>query len=255
MLDGHDPAVRGRDLIGADTESGPQRSLDRQEEAAGAAVGGGLLCHRSVGATLPGIPAICRIEAAPAGQHPDPADAEFEGDLGDLRVVRLQVGRHQARIVLLGRHDVARAHVTGAHPLGPRNPLRSEQRVRPGQQDDLGHGRREALRAAHGDRPVPAAIAAQLGGERVRDESFALRAHPQVVTHVSGLAGRRVEPGDIGRRRTCQIDGGSALGVQFDTRVLGVERLAGGMVAGHSHRASVSPRRTTPGDCHCGAAG
>jgi hypothetical protein len=52
VLDRHDLTVGARNLIGTDTESGPQRTGERHEEPAGAAAGRCLLGDRGIRATI-----------------------------------------------------------------------------------------------------------------------------------------------------------------------------------------------------------
>ncbi|MDQ1750055.1 MAG: hypothetical protein QOE71_1111 [Pseudonocardiales bacterium] len=87
MFDRDDPAIGLGHLICAHSETTGQRTGQRQEEPAGAAVGRGLLGHWRVRATQAGVPALGSVEPSESGQHPHPAQAQLEGDFLDLRIV------------------------------------------------------------------------------------------------------------------------------------------------------------------------
>ncbi len=202
-----DPAVGVRDLVGTDAETGPQRTGQRDEESAGAAVCRGLLGHRGVWALLAGVPALGGLDPAHLRQHPDSAETEFEGDLLDLRIVGQQVAGHQPGIVRRGWQQVAGAEVTRLQPLAPRHPLRRQQGTLAGQQDHLGDGRWAVRRAHHGDRPVPAEVAGPRGGKGVGGGQFVLRADAEVDADLAAGHLDRRGTGLIHRRGQDGVDG------------------------------------------------
>jgi hypothetical protein len=115
MVDRHDPAVVGRELVGADAERQPQCSGHRDEEAAADAVGGGLPGDRRLGPVVAGVPAFGGVGAADLGQHADPADAHLEeavvalGVLDDeLEPVVVRRGREQVTGPQVARGAAAR---------------------------------------------------------------------------------------------------------------------------------------------------
>jgi|GEM_PF-6058459 len=170
------------DLVAAHPEAGLQRAGQRQEEPAGATGSRRLPGHRAVRAVLAGEPPVGGLQPAQPRHHPDPAQAQLEGGLLDLWVVGEQVGRYQPGIVRGARQQVAGAQVAGLQPLAPRHPVRRAQRVLARQQHHLGHRGFGLRRPHHGDRPVPADVAGQRGGEGVGDGKLALRLHAEVLT-------------------------------------------------------------------------
>jgi len=103
VLDRHHLPVSLDHFVAADPETGLQRTGQRQEEPASAAVARRLLGHRAVRAVAAGVPALSGVQPAEPGQHPDPAQAELEGHLLDLRIVGEQVGRRQPGVIGGGR--------------------------------------------------------------------------------------------------------------------------------------------------------
>src|SRR3982750_3950524 len=111
VVGGDHPAVGGGIGVPASTHPLPQGAGQGQVEAAGRARAGCLPGHRRAGPDPPGGPAAARLGAALGGHDPLAAQPEFLGDDPALRVVgrvvRHEVGRDQARVVLGGRGGVA----------------------------------------------------------------------------------------------------------------------------------------------------
>ncbi|MCW2492086.1 MAG: hypothetical protein QOH56_2744 [Pseudonocardiales bacterium] len=126
MFDRDNPAIGLGHFICAHSETTGQRTGQRQEEAAGAAVRRGLLRHRRVRATQAGVPALGGVEPSESRQHPHPAEAQLQGDFLDLRIVGQHIGRHQSRVAQCGRQHIAGAEVTRLEPLAPRHPGRRQ---------------------------------------------------------------------------------------------------------------------------------
>jgi hypothetical protein len=241
VLDRHHLTVGRGDLVGTDAESRPERPLERNEKAAGSTVSRRLFRHRSVRAAIAGIPPVRGIPPAFARKHPNSTKAKLESHLFDLGIVAQEVGRDQPGVIRCRRQEVARAKVARLEPLAPGQPGRGQHRVRTGQQHDLGHRRLAGRRSAHGDRPVPADVAGQARGERVRYQPFALGPHAQVF---ADLVARRFDggrPGQLDRLGTLRVqlelDGGD-IGSSFVSR------------CGHPHivaspQITVLPRRRT----------
>ncbi len=212
VLDRDHPAVGTGELIGTDTEGGPQRAGQPDEEAAGPALGRGVLGHLAVRTEVAVLPALGRIQASIPGQHPDPAEAEFETDLLDLRITGVEVARHQPGIIRRGRQQITRAQITRLQPLAPRHPLRGQQRTLAGQQHDLGHARLGLRGADQRHRPVPAEVTRQGTRETVGGGVFGLGPHAQVGADLraglAGLADPDVRAGQIDGGSSGQIDGG-----------------------------------------------
>jgi len=207
VLDRHHLTVGLGDLVAAHPEAGPQGTGQRQEEPAGAARGGRRLGHRAVRAVVAGEPAVGRLQPPQPRHHPDPAEAEFEGHLLDLRVVGEQVGRHQPGVVRVGGQQVAGAQVARLQPLAPRHPLRRAQRTLARQQHHLGHRRVGFGRPHQGDRPVPADVAGQGRGEGVGDGQLALRLHAQVLADLGAGHLLGGGPGQLHGRGGAGVEG------------------------------------------------
>jgi hypothetical protein len=207
VLDRYHPAVGGRDLVGAGAETSLQRTAERDEEAATAAGGWRLPSHRAVRAELARVPAVGSVETSEPGQHPDPAQTEFERDLLDLRIVGGKVARYQSGIVRSGGQQVAGAEIARLQPFTPRHPLGCEQRVLTGQQHHLGNGRLPIRRPHHGDRPAPADVARQFGGEGVGGRELALGPDAEVLAHRGAGHLDRTGPGLLHCGGQHRVDG------------------------------------------------
>jgi len=210
VLDRDHPAVGGGELVGAHAERRLQRTAEGDQKAAAAAGGRCLLGHRAVRAELGVVPALGGIEPAGAGEHPGPAEAEFEGDLLDLGVAGVGVAGHQPRVVRGGRQQVAGAEVAGLQALAPGHPGGGEQRPVAGQQHHLGHLRLALGGAHHRDRPVPAEVTRQPGRERVGGGVLALRPDAEVRADLgrraTGLGDAHVGTGQRDRGGTGRLD-------------------------------------------------
>ena len=196
VLDRDHPAVGAGELVGAHPEAGLQRAGQGDEEPAGAAVRRRLPGHRAVRSVVGFLPALGSGQPAVPGQHPDPAQAEFEGHLFDLRIARVGVARHQPGVVRRGWQQVAGAQVTRLQPLAPRHPGRRQQRALAGQQHHFGHARRPVRGPHHGDRPEPAHVAGQRGRERRGGRVRTFRPYPEVAADLR-LRATRLGDADV----------------------------------------------------------
>jgi hypothetical protein len=185
-----------------------------------------LLGHRAGRAVVGVLPPFGGRQPAVPGKHPDPAETELEGDLLDLRVAGVEIAGHQPVIVRRRRQQVARAQVARLQPLTPRHPGRREQCALAGQQHHLGHARWRVRRTHHGDRPVPADVAGQGGGEGMGGRVLVLSPDPEVAAHLglraAGLGDAHVGRGQFHGGRPSLLDrGGENLvdGERFGWRV------------------------------------
>jgi len=213
VLDRHHPAVGGGELVAADAETGLQGAGQREVETAAATVRRRLLGHRAVRPEVALVPPLGGLGPAEPGEHPHPAEAEFEGDLLDLRIAGVGVAGHQPGVVRRGRQQVAGAEVTRLQPLAPRHPGRRQQRAVTRQQHHLGDARLTTGRPHHGDRPVPADVAGQRGREGVGGGVLALGPYPEMYAHLgaraAGLGDADVGAGQLHRGRPGLLDRGS----------------------------------------------
>ncbi len=214
VVDGDDTPVALGDLVGAHPEGRLERTCERDEEPTAATRCRCLLRHRLIGTAVAGLPAVCGVEPPDTGQHPRASEAEFEGHRLDLRVVGQQVRGHETGIVGRGRQHIAGAEVTRTYPLAPGHPRGREQRALAGEQDDLVHGRGEALDPTDRDRPVPALVAAEAGLEGVGDQPLTGGPHPQVIAEQARLQDGGVIAGGLQRGGSGKLDGGGTLGVR-----------------------------------------
>ena len=176
------PAVVVGVAVGADAEGVDQRAGHPDQEAAAAAEVGRGLGQRRLGAAVAVVPALGGELAALEREGADPAEAELVGDVADLglvvgveRVVAEGVRRHQPRVVVGDRQQVAGRQVAGLDPLPVGHPRRRDDRLVAGDQHDLVDG--DVLlrgRPGDGDRPAPADVAAAGAGEQVGDQPLAL---------------------------------------------------------------------------------
>ncbi|MCW2541036.1 MAG: hypothetical protein JWN95_2761 [Frankiales bacterium] len=228
MLVTDDPAITVGDFVGTDAECCSQRARQLHHEAARTAVRRGLLGHRSVRAAVAVVPPLGRVVASEPREHPDAADAQFEGDLVDLLIVSVQVTRDQARVVRGRRQQITGAQVAAFDPFVPWHPGRREHRRFAGQQHDLGHRRVVTRHPAHRDRPIPAAVAELLGRESVGHRVFGFGPDTQVFP--DGVST------EVNRRRPRKFDRAGADFVEGHVRNSG-EALDGEHRKGRHRRA------------------
>jgi hypothetical protein len=219
VLDRHHVGVGIGELVGAHAEACLQRTRQRDEETAGAAVGRRLLRHCAVRTELRGVPAVGGLQPAVPGQHLHPAQAEFEGHLLELLIAGVGVTRHQPGIVRRRRQQVAGAEVARLQPFAPRHPVRRQQGTVARQQHHLGHPRRPVRRPHQGHRPVPAAVAGQGGGKGMGGHIRGLGPYAEVRAdlrlrtpclgdaHVGTGQVHRSRPGLLHRPRESLVDG------------------------------------------------
>ncbi len=139
------------------------------------------------------LPAVGGGQPAEPGQHLDPAEAQFEGDLFHLRVAGIGVAGNQPRIVRWWRQQVARAQVTRLQPLAPGHPVRRQQRALTRQQHHLGHARLARPARAPGLPPSTS--------RRSRAASRRRRGWPRARPRLARPDGCRPEPPDRRPRR------------------------------------------------------
>ena len=123
--------------------------------------------------------------------------------VGVERVVAEGVRRHQPRVVVLDRQQVAGRQVAGLDPLLVGHPVRRHDRLVAGDQHDLVDGDRLLPRGpGHGDRPAPADGSRPAGaGEQVGDDPLALGLVAEVVADVGGARPRSTRKRRAPRRR------------------------------------------------------
>ena len=165
-------AVGGRVGVGADPERAAQRSGERQQEPAGAAVRGSGAGHVRARAVLAVVPALRGGVAALAAQHRPPAQADLAGDLLHRRVVGREVAGHQRGRRRAGWAAGRRRRGRRAAPAPSRAPSPGRPaRPAPGSSTTslTVTGASSSGRAGQRHRPAPAPVPAVPRGEEVGD--------------------------------------------------------------------------------------
>ena len=201
VVQGDDAAVVGGPLVGAHTEDGAQGASHRHEEAAGRAGGVGLADTLGLGAVVAAVPALGGTGDALSAQDPGAAQVELiQGDGVGVLAGGLPPGL-EALVGLLAGEAVGAGDVAGFEALGPWDPGGREEGLLAGEELHLADGGGAAARdATEGDRPAPAAVAAQGAVEQVGDEALGVGRGGHVLADGDGV-------GDLLQRVAGQLDG------------------------------------------------
>ena len=202
VVQGDDATVVGGPLVGADSEDGAQSAGHGYEEAAGGAGGVGFADALGVGAVVAAVPALGGTGDALGAQDPGAAQVELvQGDGVGVLAGGLPTGL-EALVGLLAGETVGAGDVAGFEAVGPRDPGGGEEGLLSGEELHLTDGGGAAAwDAAEGDRPAPAAVAAQGAVEQVGDEALRVGGGGQVLADGDGV-------GDLLQRVAGELDGG-----------------------------------------------
>ena len=161
----------------------------------------GLADALSLGAVVAAVPALGGAGDALSAQDSGTAQVELvQGDGVGVLTSGLPPGL-EALVGLLAGQAVRAGDVAGFEALGPRDPSGREEGLLTGEELHLADGGGAAARdATEGDRPAPAAVAAQGAVEQVGDEALGVGRGSHVLADGDGV-------GDLLQRVAGQLDG------------------------------------------------